>query len=161
MLTAMTVLGCTGAEVRTDKDPGVNLAGYQTFQVKSGDVRVEGVVDKRDTLMRDRVESALLDELLRKGLAPSTEDPDLIATYATGTRRVTEVDYDDGIGWGWGNTGAWVDEYTENTLLIDLVDSDTNKLVWRSVVEMDDEDMRKPENISAAVDKAFEKYPGL
>jgi hypothetical protein len=165
-LAAVTALaaaaaGCASTTVRTDSDPRVNLAQYDTFALRRGQVLVNGVADNRDTLVRDRVESALGQELQQKGLEPSAQNPDLIATYTAGARSVAEFEDDwDGVVYG-GPRGAWVDEYTRGTLLIDLIDPKTNKLVWRAIVDMgEDEDLRSAENIRKAVDKAFEKYPG-
>ena len=147
-------------QVRTDKDPGTNFAAYETFDVQPGEIFVNGVADKRDTLVRDRIETALEQELGQTGLQQTAQSPDLIATYTAGGRSVTEYDDDwDGV---YGNMhDDWPDEYTEGTLLIDLIDLKTNKLVWRAIVEMDAEgQLRSAENIRKAVDKAFEKYPG-
>lgn len=159
---AIVAAGCATTTVKTDKDPSVNLSSYRTFDVRSGQVFRNGVVDKRDTLVRDRVESALANELQQKGLAPSPQDPDLIATYSAGARSgKMERNHYSGLSYGGTHTGTWVDEYTEGTLLIDLIDPETNKLVWRSIVEMDDErDLRSAKNITMAVSKALEKYPG-
>jgi hypothetical protein len=133
----LSVLGCTGTEVRTDRDPGVNLAKYRTFDV-GGQVLVNGVPDRRNTLARDRVEAALEQELQQKGLAPSAQSPDLIAIYTAGSRSVN----------------------SDSTLLIDLIDPRTNKLVWRSVVEMN-HDLRSAKDVYKAVGKALERYPQL
>jgi hypothetical protein len=161
----VTGLGCASTHVRTDQDPRVDLLDdYHSFDVKRGQVLVNGVADRRNTLVRDRVESALERELQEKGLAPNAQNPDLIATYTAGSRDIMELDnaWDGvyrGYGYGYGYGAAWVDEYTESTLLIDLIDRRTNKLVWRAIVDIDD-DLRSAKTVNKAVDKALAKYPG-
>jgi hypothetical protein len=161
-LAAIAAASCAGTTVKTDRDPRVDLSDYRTFDVKTGQVLVNGVPDTRDTLVRDRVESALERELREKGLAKTEQNPDLIATYSAGARTVTE--YDDYYDANYGGTrtgGTWAYESTDGTLLIDLIDPTTNKLVWRSIVEMDStDDLRSAKEISSAVDKGLEKYPG-
>ena len=150
------VLGCATTHVKTDQDPRVNLENYRSFDVKTGQVFVNGVPDRRDTLVRDRVEAALTRELTQKGLAENPQSPDLIATYTAGARDIVELDDWYGVGYG----GPWAEEYTESTLLIDLIDPKTNKLVWRSIVKMDDEDdLRNSKKVASAVDKALKKFP--
>ena len=163
---ALVAAGCASTPtVKTDHDPRVNLSDYRTFDVKTGQVLVNGMADNRDTLVRDRVESALERELRQKGLAKTAQSPDLIATYSAGARTGTDYNYNYySAPYGYGGSvraGAWPNEYADGTLLIDLIDPDTNKLVWRSIVEMDSaDDLRSAENISLAVDKALENYPG-
>jgi hypothetical protein len=155
------LLGCA-SQVSTDRDTTVNLAKYRTFDVKSGQVLANGVVDQRNTLVRDRVETALTRELREKGLEPTAEAPDLIATYTAGTREVVDYDMWSTAPYGWGyGAGTWDDdEYTETALLIDLIDPQTHKLVWRSVVEMGEGDLRSTKEVYEAVDKALERFPG-
>ena len=48
------------------------------------------------------------------------------------------------------------------TLVIDLVDSDTKKMIWRSTVEADKKklsELGEPHTIQEAVDKAFKEFP--
>ena len=159
-VSAAAAASCASMQVTTDRDPRADFAAYQTFDVKRGDVLVNGVADSRDTLVRERIEVALEQELGQSGLQRTKQGPDLIATYTAGGRSVRE----DGDDWDGAYGGLDHDvprEYTEGRLLIDLIDPKANKLVWRAVVEMESEDqLRSAENLRKAVDKAFEKYPG-
>jgi hypothetical protein len=153
-------LGCSSTQVRTDHDPNARFSRYRTFALSQGQVVNEGLIDQRDTLIKDRINSALKDELTQKGLEPTNLNPDLIVTYTAGARTMDELtSY-------WGDTYAytpmpyqWATEYREGTLVIDVIDANTNKLVWRSVARAEDENFRKPENIEKTVDKALDKFP--
>lgn len=154
-------MGCATTHVRTDHDPNARFSQYRTFALSQGQVINEGLIDQRDTLIKDRINTALKEELTSKGLEPTNLNPDLIVTYTAGARTKQELtSY-------WGDTYAytpmpyqWSTEYREGTLVIDLIDANTNKLVWRSVARAEDKDFRKPENIEKAVDKALDKFPG-
>jgi len=168
LLAASMALGCSTTTVRSDRDPRVNLSSYETFEVKKGQVIANDVVDERDTLVHDRVQSAIEQELQQKGLQETAQTPDLIATYTARGQEVVEVmhggtrphDYTGANGWVDSRGGEWLAEDTEGTLVLDLVDAKTNKLVWRSIVEIDDNDLRSAKTITNAVDKGLEKYPG-
>jgi hypothetical protein len=153
-------LGCATTQVRTDHDPRADFSQYRTFVLKTGQVINEGIVDTRDTLTRERINSALKDELTGKGLQPVAHDPDLIVTYTAGARTLQELTT------YWGGSYAdpsmadvWTNEYRQGTLVIDFIDAKTNRLVWRSIARADNKDFRKTENIDKAVDKALQKYP--
>src|SRR6202008_956007 len=90
-LSAAALGGCGAQVVSTDRDTTVNMAKYRTFDVKSGQVLANGIVDQRNTLVSDRVETALTRELKEQGLEPTAEGPDLIATSTAGTRQVVDV----------------------------------------------------------------------
>jgi len=100
-----------------------------------------------DSLMSDRVVSAIKNELREGGLREVQDNPDLFVTYhftaqenqvfSTTTTGMGAGGF--GAGWGaWGRGGVamgssttHVSTYTEGTLVIDAFDSQEEKLVWR------------------------------
>ncbi len=152
---------CATTQISTDHDPRADFADYRTFAVKSGQVLRNGRVDPRDTLMRDRIDGALANEFLEKGLAADTQNPDLIVTYTAGAQTFLEPDND---GWGYDGYGFGDDydglyDVQEGSLLIDVMDAHTKKLVWRSVATAEDENFRSPQIIASTVNEALKKYP--
>jgi hypothetical protein len=98
-----------------------------------------------------------------RGLVPGVERSDLIARYAVGARTVKEL---EGIGypvalgmWGSYPQDVWVSEHPEGTLVIDLVDARTQKLVWRAYLVSEGARLSDPAFIQSAINKAFERYP--
>lgn len=175
-------VGCAATQVRTDHDQAASLSQYRTFALKRGKIVTEGVLDKRDTLTRDRINEALEKELAEKGLQPTNLNPDLIVTFTAGERTRREVVSN------WGDTYAadgyrtagpgpsywgppyggyvysaapywWTREFRQGVIVIDLIDANTNKLVWRSIARARDVDFRKPENIDKTVSKALHELP--
>src|SRR4051812_2332862 len=129
-------LGCAPTlQVKTDFDHAAVFTGYRSFQMGEGTV-VEKGGPSENTIVKDRVAAALRDGLMMRGLTPAPAGGDLIARFAVGARTVKEL---EAVGYPWaiGMWGAypgdfWVTEYPEGTLVIDLVDARSQKLVWRA-----------------------------
>jgi hypothetical protein len=100
-------------------------------------------------------------QLQAKGMMRVDASPNVyVATHVT-TRTVPQV-MADGFGpWGFGGGMATVQTYTEGTLVVDLYDASTRKMVWRGVATATVSD--KPQKNTAKIDKAlakmFERYP--
>jgi hypothetical protein len=157
-LVLCTGLGCA-THVHTEHAPNANFAGYRTFALTQGHVFNEGRLDERDTLVRDRIDSALRTELSAKGLQATNLNPDLLVTYTAGARTKAEVVPNPEAYTLGGMPAPWLSEYRQGTLIIDFIDADTKQLVWRSYARAEDQNFRTPENIDKVVDKALEKFP--
>ncbi len=172
MLAACTLAGCAGAQVKTDADEDADFSRYRSYALQRGrvlsDEAAPNVSD--NPLLEERIQQAIARELARKGLEPT--DPsraDLIATYTASARTRQELEtvapavpgfepYDEWY-WGPGYEDVWVDEYREGTLVIDLIDANTRKLVWRAIARAKSQDFADAEFIRGTVDDAIEKYP--
>jgi hypothetical protein len=167
--------GCATTQVKTDWDKQANFSQYRTFAIQAGKVvpapgSVEAADQQPDTLVLSRIDTALQNDLVSKGLRPVQQNPDMIVTYTAGARNKQEVVSNwDGFGWGFGPgwgygpyyNDVWVDQYPQATLVIDLIDANTKKVVFRAVAKADDKNIRNPKFIQSAVDKALAKYPAL
>jgi hypothetical protein len=83
-----------------------------------------------------------------------------VATHVT-THTVPQV-IADGFGpWGFGGGMATVQTYTEGSLIVDLYDATTKKMVWRGVATATVSS--KPEKNAQKIDKSlmklFARYP--
>jgi hypothetical protein len=152
---ALASAGCAGTQVRTDHDPHAQFANYRTFSLRSGHVINAGVTDDRDILVRDHIDQALQQTLQAKGLMPARENPDLIATYTARARAVVFVEPNLSPAVAYPDTVYDRD----GTLVIDLIDPRTNRLVWRSMAQVKAGNLR-PKHIAEVVDKALAAYPG-
>ena len=164
VMIAAFCCGCATTQISTDHDPRADFADYRTFAVQSGQVLRNGRVDAHDTLMRDRIDGALKNGFQAKGLETETKNPDLIVTYVAGAQ--TYVAPDTG-AWGYGDYayglgdsyGDGTYQFQEGSLLIDVIDARTKKLVWRSVALDDDRDFRSAKYIASTVNEALKTYP--
>ncbi len=175
-LTAVLALaGCATTQVKSDWNRQIDFGRYRTFAIQGGKVlaprgSVEAADPNRDTLAAARIEAALTADLMRKGLTPRRDNPDLIVTYTAGARTKEEVVSNwDSFGWHRHRSGyygplyqnVWIDQYPEATLVVDLLDPRSQQIVFRSVARADDKDIRNARFIATAVDKALARYPSL
>jgi hypothetical protein len=63
--------------------------------------------------------------------------------------------------WGGGYGTANVETYVEGTLVVDLYDANTKKMVWRGVATAtaSEKPTKNAAKMTKAVDKMFEKLP--
>jgi hypothetical protein len=87
-----------------------------------------------------------------------------VAIGITKDKRTLRTFYDGFDGWLWGGFGeatTTVDQYTVGTLVVDMFDTRTKKLVWRGsssdvLADKPEKDMKK---LQKAVEKMFEHFP--
>ena len=109
----------------------------------------------QDPLNNGRIRHALESKLMTSGYGmEEVETPDfVVAYYVTSRNKYSVQDYSYGPPRWWGRRDIRVDEYTEGTLTVDLIDAKTRQLVWRGrvsgTVELKGSDKK--------VDKAAEK----
>lgn len=162
---ALALSACSSLNTSWDFDPGVSFNQYKTYSwiEKQGDeagYHLDGLMDQR---VRDAIES----ELNQKGFSKTDKvGADLLVNYLTKVDKKINVDtfntnygYNPywGPGWGWGGhvqTQTTVREYEVGTLIIDLVDSKTGKLVWRGSVADTIRDKNTPQEREAKVREA-------
>lgn len=172
-LLGLSVLtGCATVSVATDFDHTVDFSKYRTYQLVGGHIVNNGVLDDGNTLVKERINGSLVNAMQAKGLTPVQGDaaPDLIVGYMAGARRRTEIEgmgpYTPGVGpyWnaGWWTPGYmdwWSRSYEEGTLVIDLVDAASKRLVWRAYTRAEITQPVTDQKVAKAVDKAFKDYP--
>jgi len=150
--------------VNIDYDTGADFSKYKTFAWKEGS-------PAPNPLTQDRIRKAVLTEIKTRGLTEATGKPDLyVLTHAAvkEEKRVDVTNYGYGgygrYGYrtgGWGTTDVNVYNVRIGHLVIDLVDAETNKLVWRgSASAMATKNPNKSEKrINKYVQKMLKKYP--
>jgi Domain of unknown function (DUF4136) len=153
-LAALTAGVVYAQHVTTDSDPAAPFATYKTYAWTPGTASAISLTEQR---IHDGVNA----QLQGKGMTQVDSNPNVfVATHVT-TRTVPQV-IADGFGpWGFGAGMATVQTYTEGTLVVDLYDATTRKMVWRGVATATVSD--KPEKNAVKIDKSlmkmFERYP--
>jgi len=167
----VALAGCATVQTSTDYARGVDFSRYHTFKMLEGKALPSQTGAPPNTMAADRISSDIKGELMAKGLTPTDTNPDLLVGYVAGARTKQELEavgpYDPMMGpymgpGYWGPTDVWSTTYQHGTLVIDLVDNSSKKMVWRSTVTADREkvsELADPKTIEKAVDKAFEHYP--
>jgi|SRR5690625_348093 len=154
---------CESVRVATDYDQEVDFNQYQSYAFyKPGIDKAEiSDLDKRRILRAiDRV-------LTEKGMTKS-EEPDLLVSIFTDATENISV-YPRYYGWysPWYGYPPYysqtVSSTTEGTLYIDLIDAETNTLVWQGVgtgiIETGSDVDRKTERVNELVQKILDRYP--
>ncbi len=138
LLSLILLSSCNSLKVVTDYDTKIDFKKYKTFAFyKPGiDKAVISDLDKK------RVLRAIESELLIQGFIKS-ENPDLLVSFFTKSRRKVNINQNNNYGYGFGqgwnpwrgngmNTTS-ISQYTEGTLFIDFIDKSKKELVWQGI----------------------------
>jgi hypothetical protein len=160
MLSAMASI----AEVKTDYDRTADFGRYRTYTWEK--VHVE------NPLCLDRIKAAVDSALTAKGWTEVATggDVSIMGMEMTAQRRTLRTYYDTyggGWGWGWGWGGGigtattTEDTYTVGTLVIDLFDTNTKKLIWRGSASktLSNSTEKNIKLIGKAIRKMFDRTP--
>ncbi len=173
LLVMMTVWlgGCASSAPNTyaNVDPNADFSGYKTY----------GFVDQPasdnadyETLETSFLKVAVAQQMDVRGYRYDS-DPDLLLNFYIHTKDKVET-YNTPVAhgyYGYRNYNSWggyayetqVQQYTEGTLHIDVVDAANRKLVWEGVLtgRLTDKDVANLENtVDEAVKEVFANFPG-
>ncbi len=147
------------AKVMTDYDHHASFGNYHTYSW----LKVEA-----EDLWMDRIRSAVDSQLAAKGWTPAPGgDASLAAFESTTTQPRIETFYDNfGGGWfwhGWGNGIATteVQNIPIGTLVVDIFDTPTKKLIWRGVARdtLSEKPQKNEKKLEKAVAEMFDHFP--
>lgn len=156
-LLALTVAACNPIYTSYDWDKEADFTQYKTYtwyereQTKPQDAQQAQMMNP---LMITRIQNEVDKALKEKGMQKVDEGPDVWVNYTLGSVGRTEISQ-TGYGYGFGTTS--VRDITEGTLLIDLIDARSNKLVWRGIAENAHREDASPQEINDTIDKAVAK----
>jgi hypothetical protein len=160
--------------INYDYDAQAEFDRYRTYAwMKNATGTRDGVKQHIPTggPLDKRIRSAAARHLASKELEVSANDPDLLVIYHLGTQEKIQATsygysyYPHYSGWGGGYPyysgygGHRVDiyQYTEGTLILDLVDARTEQLVWRGYATDTLEQNPSPEKVESRLDEAFHR----
>lgn len=169
ILAAMGACGPT-VKVTTDYDRNASFTGYKTYHIY--DVKGKSEVSQ---LNGDRIVNAVMDNMNKKGFTGVAENQDLDVNVMTVTQdKKTVTANTNYYGYGgayrpygyWGGTGSTTTtfnayEYKNGSLIIDIIDSKTQKMIWQGVGNADiDGEVSNPDKfIQDAVTKIMADFP--
>jgi hypothetical protein len=162
----LAAAGCSGISTTSDWDESYDFSSLSTYAwMEQG---LEGGVSQ---IMLRRMYAAVDDDLAAKGFGKKDiYTADVLFAYHTGTQDRQQYDtYGYGAGgwwggyWGGGMTTTSVRTYTEGTLILDVVDRESNELVWRGSASKTIDQMDSPEQrvktIQDAVSSLLKDFP--
>ena len=160
------VSSCTPMRVGFDFDPTADLSRYRAYAWGSGDADVSG--DPRldaNPFFDSRVRSAVEQQLVAKGFQKvSPDSAELLINYhAAICERVDVLSVNGECGYE-DSYETRVIEYDEGTLILDIAEARTGKVVWRGWAQTNvDHVFSDPrlmeERIQEATRRLFERFP--
>lgn len=165
LIGLVTVASCTPAlVVHQDFDPTANFGQHRTYQWYTTEIAgLEHQLDNRERIDRS-VRVAVESALVQRGMSPDTESPDVLVAYYVSVGGQQGLDNENASSIGYGFTGIPnfkdTDAYTAGTLIIDLIQANSNELIWRGWAEADiNPDSLVEADISRAVNYILAQYP--
>ena len=135
LLGGATMAGCATLQVSSHVERGINFADYVTYDwgkrdnFPVGDPRLDN-----NEFFRDHLEGALEKRLAAKGYERATGgEPDVLIHYhATVAQKLDVREIDQSYVSCYGeDCAAQFSEFEQGTLVVDIVDRRTNRLIWR------------------------------
>lgn len=146
ILSALTV--ALGASVKSDYQKDFDFSQLRTFSFKTERASNDPLV--ANTIEANRIQNALSSQLQMNGYTPS-DNPDFVVAFYSRSRERTQVQstgfgLGPGFGWGYGvpfrnrwrwgwGPNIWTTTYIQGCVMADIIDTKTNELVWRGVVQ--------------------------
>lgn len=144
--------------VEVELDRGRDFSEYQTYAWSPSQVPAHSTAD------HVRITKAIADELEEIGLSPKTSGPDVYIRYRLqsentklhvgGTQRKSPWDPTD------VETTVRLGDHEETLLIVEMVDVETNALVWRAQCSHRKASLDvAAKSIQETVERLFKKYP--
>jgi Domain of unknown function (DUF4136) len=133
----LLLAGCR-MEVKENYDHTVDFSKYKTFCWMTGcEFKFNGPKYLDDSLLRESLKVALVEELQRKGLKEDPNNPDLLVGFTITVKDEQAVIYhraeDSPVYYQPLETEREVINYLKGTVIIGMADRQQSKMVWQSV----------------------------
>jgi hypothetical protein len=173
LLGIALLAGCSsGYDIKYDYDMQQNFSQFHTYNwIEKTVTNANGSATQAmqtNSLLDKRIKSAVDAQMTAKGFTLTTDNPDVLLNYYVGLKDkidVTDWGYTyAGSYWG-GGLGRNVDvyQYTEGTLIVDMVDAANHALAWRGSATGVVEPGSPPEKVQARINdvtaRIFKNYP--
>ena len=166
MTVALLAACVSKPTIRSNVDPAADFSKFQTYGFFD---EVTGKAAAYDSFATRYIKTAIDNEMQKRGLQKSNSPQLLVNTHVQTQDKVKVTESPSGYygyrygmyGWGAG-VSTTVDNYTEGTLNVDVIDSATSRLVWEGVaigrIREKSRDDPQPA-IDEVVRQVFEKFP--
>jgi uncharacterized protein DUF4136 len=175
-VAVLVAAGCGRYHVRTDWQPGTDFTRLGTYAWRSRDDAMPRDPRVDNDLFETRVRDAVDDELRAKGYRLVDGPADFEVAWDAWIQPRSDVTAFPSWGFGFGGfhggPGFWglgvgsdiyVDQYDEGTLILDVLDPATGRLLWRGSAESRLRENGTPEErtrrVRDAVHAILERFP--
>ncbi len=177
LVMVLAISQSAAREVRVDHDRAADFPSLASFAWK--DIE-DGSLKGTDGLVHSRIVNAIKYQLTQGGLIETDASPDLHVTYYASTKHDTRVD-PSANGYSWGRTWSFdphwpstfgagslsgspqVVTYGRGTLVVDIWDARTGKLVFRGVTEdvVPEVPSKDDREISTSTERIMKEFLGF
>ena len=180
LLLSAFISGCNSIKVTTDADKNYDFSTAKTYQWISGPTKV---LEQKDTFLREDIQAALNEEIMKAGLQPveTTENADLQIAYYVKLKehqeysappRRDEREFSGGFvynrdskDWNYAEREPDLNVYNVEvgTLTLLVYDTKTGKRVWKGTLKTKldrskSQEIQRP-LIQVAAEKIVAKFP--
>ena len=167
--TAAIAWSCESSlKVSTDYDKSVDFTKYKTFGLYNPENQNQAI----SQMNQNRIVEAIKSEMTKRGYVEDTASPDLLVNSTTVFKDKVAVSSTNTYmyggmyrpyGWGPGvsNTNNDVRHYKDGSLIIDIVEASSKKLLWQGTGNKDiDGPIKDPDtNIPKAIAMIMSDFP--
>jgi len=166
-MAGFVLSGCATMRVSSHVERGLDFSQYRTFDwgprdaLPVGDPRLD-----KDPFFRDQVEGAIERQMAARGFERSaiSESPDVRIHYHASINQRLDVREDRNGNCDNDDCPGRVIEYEAGTLVVDIVDARTDRLIWRGWAQDSVEGVpgnrdRLRRTIDEGVTRMFERLP--
>lgn len=176
VLFILAAVSAAATDIYVDFDRSGRFSWYKTYAYAETE---ETSLKGHNDLMHSRIKNAIEHYLSQGRMTENNDDPNLFVTYhavSSQAMRVDPVSFGVGFGGGWARDPYWggvgistanSSTYEQGTLIIDIWEAETKKLVWRGVAvdAFVDDPKKADKKINNAIEKMIKKWrkmkPGL
>lgn len=163
ILLAVSCHSIANLKTATEFDKTANFKSYDSYKFQN-ELSYSDSHDNYSSENQRTFENVIHGQLKKKGLE-ETETPDLLVNFFVvdthESKSITHTSYRGQHYGGMTHLDTYIKEYQQGTLVIDMVDSSSKKLVWRGlatgVITGKQKDMHK--TINEAVKAIVSKFP--
>ena len=169
LLSFMVMASCATVSVSSDYDQSARFNNLKTYAWMTAKEKPKNT-RATNSLVMSRIHDAVDYQLDSKGYQKAPSNPDFFVAYHASVDEKTQIHsipyYGGGVGvYGFGavHTNVYQTRYEEGTLIIDILNSEGKKLIWRGIakgtVDRQDNPEKKTKRINEAVKKILDRFP--
>jgi hypothetical protein len=178
IIIALFINSCSSLKTNYDYDKSVDFSQYESFEYY-------GWAENSDNILNDlekkRIEGAFAEEFFKRGLELVRNDGDMVVSlFIVVDQKTSKTAYTNhygggpymyGAGWGWyGGYGAYggmstttytESDYLEGTLIVDVFDKESKKLIWQGTAQkvIEENPQKRAQNIPKVAAALMRKFP--